>query len=152
MAGMRSRPAAAAARTRRSPVDELVAVEGLGDEDRLEDAVLADARDERRHLGFAEVPPRLVRVRADARQRDLERTGPPFVPRRDERGEPAAEAVGALGSNGHDSTATSDSRANEGYRQAVATVSGVSTSELPGERGVGLTTRDSGAYVAIDRP
>ena len=32
--------------------DELVAVEGLGDEDRLDDAVLADARGERLELGF----------------------------------------------------------------------------------------------------
>ena len=48
--------------------DELVAVERLGDEDRLEDAVLGDARRERRESFGVEPLARLVRVRADPRR------------------------------------------------------------------------------------
>ena len=49
--------------------DELVAVDGLGDEDRLEDAVLRDAAGERGELLRVEALARLMRVRPDARDR-----------------------------------------------------------------------------------
>ena len=52
--------------------DELVAVERLGHEDRLEHAVLADARRELLEHGVVEPVARLVRVRADARERHLD--------------------------------------------------------------------------------
>ena len=52
--------------------DELVAVEGLGDEDRLEHAVLADARRELLERRVVDAAARLVRVRRDARERDLD--------------------------------------------------------------------------------
>ena len=45
------------------PGDELVAVDGLGHEDGLEDAVLADARAERLEAGVVDAVARLVRVR-----------------------------------------------------------------------------------------
>jgi hypothetical protein len=48
--------------------DELIAVEGLGDEHRLQDAVLADARGQLLKAGVVHVPPRLVRVGGDPRE------------------------------------------------------------------------------------
>ena len=48
--------------------DELVAVDRLGDEDRLEDAVLGDARGQRREALGVEPLARLVRVRRDPRR------------------------------------------------------------------------------------
>ena len=53
--------------------DELVAVEGLRHEDRLEDAVLADAGDERGHLGIAEIAARLLSGSAGCWRGDLDR-------------------------------------------------------------------------------
>jgi hypothetical protein len=95
--------------------DQLIAVEGLRDEDRLEDAVLADARRQRGHLGVTEATTRLIRVRADARERDVDGSAAGVAARRDQRGKPAAQALGTLGSNGHD-RATSGSRGvNAGY-------------------------------------
>ena len=55
--------------------DELVAVDRLGHEDRLEDAVLGDARRERRETVRIEPLARLMRVGLDPRGRDLERPG-----------------------------------------------------------------------------
>ena len=57
--------------------DELVAGRGLGHEDRLEDAVRGDARAKRRQVLGVEPLAWLVRVRADPRDRDLDRAGVP---------------------------------------------------------------------------
>ena len=51
--------------------DDPVAVERLGDEDRLEDAVVGDARSERLEVGVLDVAPGLVRVDPDLAERDL---------------------------------------------------------------------------------
>ncbi len=71
--------------------DELVAVERLGDEDRLQHAVLADARGELLEAGVVDVAPRLVRVRRDPGERDLDHGRGRLRALRDQRGEPAAE-------------------------------------------------------------
>ena len=78
--------------------DELVAVEGLGDEHRLEHAVLADACRELLEHRVVDPVARLVRVRGDARERHLHdrrrsrsgaagsaRTGRGRAPRRSDR-------------------------------------------------------------------
>ena len=89
--------------------DELVAVDRLGHEDRLEHAVLRDARRERREAVRIEPLARLMRVGLDPRGRDLERPWLSGAPLRDERGQAAAEALGALRSNRHDdATASAD--------------------------------------------
>ena len=85
--------------------DELVAVERLGDEDRLDDAVVADARREALELRDVEALARLVRVPADARDRDLARGRDRGRALWDERGEAAAEPAGrSLRSDRHQST------------------------------------------------
>ena len=53
--------------------DELVAIDRFGDEDRLEDAVLRDARGQRRQSLGIEALPGLMRVGLDPRGRDLDR-------------------------------------------------------------------------------
>ena len=85
--------------------DELVALDGLRDEDRLQDAMLADARGQALELGLVEAHPRLVRVGPDAIERQLDRAGLPGGPLGDECGEAAAEALGALRTDGHATTA-----------------------------------------------
>ena len=57
------------------PGDELVPVEDLGHEDRLDDAVFGHARGERGELVRIPGASRLVRVRADPPGRDLEDAG-----------------------------------------------------------------------------
>src|SRR4029079_17488291 len=84
--------------------DELVAVDGLGHEDRLQDTVLADALRERRELLGTEPLARLMWVGTDPRDRDLERRRLIDGPLRDQRRQSAAEALGALGSAGHEAT------------------------------------------------
>ena len=75
--------------------DELVAVERLGDEDRLEHAVLADARGELVEARLVDASARLVRVRPDPRERDLDGAGLTGGPLRDQRGEAAARGSAA---------------------------------------------------------
>src|SRR6185312_13346108 len=53
------------------PGDQLIPIERLGDEDRLKHAVFSDARRQARHLGIAEPASRLIRVRTDARDREV---------------------------------------------------------------------------------
>ncbi len=92
---MRSRPASRDARTRRSPAIELVAVQGLRDEHRLEHAVLADAGRELLEPLVVHVASRLVRVRGHAGERhvdDCRRGGRAL---RDQRREPAPERGGS---------------------------------------------------------
>ena len=55
--------------------DELVAVEGLGHEDRLEHAVLADARGQALELGVVHALAGLARVGADPVERDVAGAG-----------------------------------------------------------------------------
>jgi hypothetical protein len=86
------------------PGDELVAVEGLHHEDRLEDAVRAHARGERGELRFAESPSRLIRVVADAVERDLVRSVRAGRALWDERGQAATEALRSIRTDGHEST------------------------------------------------
>ena len=76
--------------------DELVAVDGLGHEDRLEDPVLDDALGERRELIGIEPLPWLVRVRADPGDRDVDRRRLARAALRDERGQAASEALRAV--------------------------------------------------------
>ena len=77
--------------------DELVAVEGLGDEDRLEDAVLADARREGLELGRRRIAVVAgggwARIRASGISVDAVRLGA----LRDQRRETAAQAALPLG-------------------------------------------------------
>jgi len=86
------------------PRDQLVTVKRLGHEHRLEHTVFADARGQRRHLSIAEPAARLVRVRTDAGDRDIGRRRPCLASLWDQCGKPAAKALGAFRSNGHDST------------------------------------------------
>jgi hypothetical protein len=65
--------------------DQLIAIDRLSDEDGLEHAVLADARRERGHLGRVEMSPRLLWVRSDAHDRDLDCATLAGRARRDER-------------------------------------------------------------------
>ena len=88
--------------------DELIAVDRLGHEDGLEDAVLRDARGQRRETVGIEALARLMRVGLDARGRDLERPGLTGTPLRDQRGEAAAEALRAFRADRHDATASGD--------------------------------------------
>ena len=83
--------------------DQLVAVEGLRDEDRLEDAVLADARGELLEARVVHVATRLVRVGRDPRERDVDDGRGARGPLRDERREPAARGRirVAVGVHGH---------------------------------------------------
>ena len=75
------------------PGDELVAVEQLRHEDRLEHAVLTDALGKALDLGLVGALPRLVRVRTDARERDLARRGRVGRALRDERVDAPAEPL-----------------------------------------------------------
>jgi hypothetical protein len=84
--------------------DELIAVDGLGDQDGLEDAVLDDARGERRQALRVESLARLMGVGTDPRCRDLERPRLSGASLRDERGEAAAESLRTFRPNGHDVT------------------------------------------------
>ena len=86
--------------------DELVAVDRLGDEDRLDHAVLADALGEAREGVVVHPQARLARVLADPRERDLDRAGGRRRTLRDEGGEAAAEALRAVAADGHASTAS----------------------------------------------
>ena len=75
--------------------DQLVAVQGLGDEDGLEDAVLPDARGELREVRVVHVPPRLVGIRDHARERHLDDRGGARGALGDQRGEAPAQRTGA---------------------------------------------------------
>ena len=115
---MRSRPA----ERRREPAfagDQLVAVDRLGHEDGLEHAVLADARCERRRAPPVELSAGLVRVRPDALDRDLDSAARAGRALRDQRGEAAAKALCAFGSNCHD-TLTSAADALEALDRDTA--------------------------------
>ena len=119
--------------------DELVAVDGLGDEDRLEDPVVDDAlrsatrarRDrsacaaDAGSAGSASIAISIVDGLARAALRD-------------ERGEPASEALGPLGSDGHDATIASCRSS-----RAVVGPSIRRASQLGRERGVGHARRSS---------
>ena len=96
--------------------DELVAVDRLGHEDRLEDAVLGDARRERREAVRIEALARLMRVGLDPRDRDLEGPGLSGAPLRDERGQAAPEALGALRSDRHEVATASAERTGSRHR------------------------------------
>ncbi len=87
------------------PGDQLVALEGLRHEDRLEDPVLTDARGQTLQLGLVEADARLVRVRADAIERELDRTGLAGGPLRDQGRQAATQALRALRADGHATTA-----------------------------------------------
>ena len=76
--------------------DELVAVDRLGHEDRLEDAVLRDARRERRETVRIEPLARLMRVGLIRDVGISSVAGLAGAALRDQRGEPAAEALRAL--------------------------------------------------------
>ena len=84
--------------------DELVAVEGLRDEDRLQDAVLADAR--RSATASASGSNRFRGWRGFGRIRligiSTARSGP--VPLRDQGGQAATETLRAVRTDGHDAT------------------------------------------------
>ena len=84
--------------------DESVAIDRLGDEDGLQDAVLADALRERGHLRLIEAAPGLMGVRADAVDREVGGPGLTWAPLGDQRREAAAETVNAFGANRHDIT------------------------------------------------
>src|SRR4029079_7568261 len=88
--------------------DELIAVDRLGHEDRLQHPVLRDARGQRRKTVGIEALARLMGVGLDARRRDLERAGLSGTPLRDQRGETAAQALRALRADRHDATASGD--------------------------------------------
>ena len=77
--------------------DQLVAVDRLGDEDGLEDAVLVDACSERGHLRRVEMSAGLLRVWSDARDRDLDGATRPVGALRDQRGEASSKALCAFG-------------------------------------------------------
>jgi hypothetical protein len=85
--------------------DELVAVNGFRDQDRLQDTVLGDARRERGQTVLIEAFAGLMRVRADARDRDLDGTALPGAALRDERCETSTQALGPLGPDGHEAAA-----------------------------------------------
>ena len=86
------------------PGDEAVAIDRLGHEDRLEDAVLEDARGQRREVRLVEVPSWLVRVVADPGDGDLRGVGMPTGALRDEGRQPATKTLGSVRPDGHDST------------------------------------------------
>jgi hypothetical protein len=82
--------------------DELVAVQRLRHEDRLDDTVVADACREAVELGRVEALPRLVRVAPDPGDRYLGRCGDGRGPLGDERGDASPKAAGGpLGSDRH---------------------------------------------------
>ena len=87
--------------------DELVAVDRLGHEDRLKDAVLGDARRERGKTVRIEPLARLMRIGLDPGGRDLERPWLSGAPLRDQRREAAAESLGAIRSNRHEDATAS---------------------------------------------
>ena len=91
---MRSRPDQARGPHAALAGDELVAVEGLGDEHRLEHAVLADACRELLEHRVVDPVARLVRVRRDARERHLHDRRRRGRALRDQRGQAAAERRG----------------------------------------------------------
>jgi hypothetical protein len=89
---------------------QLIAVDGLGHEDRLQHAVLADARGQGRELSWVETPARLIRVRPDAGDGDLDCTALADRALGDQCGKTTAQALSALGTNGHDSATRSGVR------------------------------------------
>jgi hypothetical protein len=115
-----SSPAAVAARSRRLG-DKLVAVDRLGHKDRLDDAVLGDARRERGHGRIVDPLARLARVESDPRGRDLHLPGMSRAPLRDQRREAPAEARRALGPDGHDATNPWTASGGFGPRSAAGT-------------------------------
>ena len=132
--------------------DEPVAVDRLGDEDRLQDAVLADALGEGGQLRLVEASPGLVRVRADAVDRDVGGSGLAGAPLRDQRREATAETVDAFGANGHDITM----RCGADLRLAGASPAASPRPERArnsrASSAYAAAPRDSGAYWLIGRP
>jgi hypothetical protein len=83
--------------------DELVAVERLGHEDRLQDAVLADARRKVFQIGIVDALARLSRIRAHPIDRDL-RAAVFMGALWDERGQATAQRVLTLRPRVHEIT------------------------------------------------
>ena len=80
--------------------DELIAVDGLRHEDRLKDAVLADAGRESLELGRVESLPRLAGIRTDPRQWNLGRRNM-LAALRNQGGQAAAEPAVSFGVDRH---------------------------------------------------
>jgi len=124
--------------------DQLVAVEDLRHEDRLDDAVLGDARRERGQGRLVHVVARLVRVRSDPVGGDLGRRRLARVALRDERGKPATEALRTLRADGHATTA--GSRVTDGGSPRVpASASGAMTGTAGRLARAALRARNSSA-------
>jgi hypothetical protein len=90
------------------PSHELVAVDRLRHQDRLEDAVLSDACRQRGEALLVEPLARLMRVWLDAVRRDLERAGLTGAALRDQGCKAATEPLGTLRPDRHDATASGD--------------------------------------------
>ncbi len=123
--------------------DQLIAVEHLRHEDRLHDAVLGDARRERGERRLVHVVTRLIRVRPDPVGRDLGRRRLARVALRDERREPAAEALRTLRADGH--AATTGSRVDAGSDPAIASAGGAMTGTARRSPRAALRARNSSA-------
>ena len=145
-AGEPGRPEAALAR------DELVAVEGLGDEDGLEDAVLADAGREGLELVRVEPLSWLAGIGLDPREGDL-RHAVRLGALRDQRRETTAQAALPLGMDRHERApiaagseagVLAGAAACQGSRVATVSVAGV-VSGAPGLAGSRLSRRSSSA-------
>jgi hypothetical protein len=89
------------------PGDELISVDGLGHDDRLDDPVLRDARGQRGETIGVEALARLERIGPDAGDRYVHGDGERGRPLRDQGSEAAPEALGSLGADGHEATCTS---------------------------------------------
>src|SRR5262249_46799538 len=122
--------------------DEGVAVDGLGHEDRLDDAMLADALG-KAGQGFVVHPQaRLAWVLADAGKRDVDRTCCRRSALGDQGCQAATEALGAVAAYGHASTAAAggidaDERSIRRGRSSRARISSARSRYAPAPRDVG---------------